>query len=153
MKKVLLMMIMIIFMLSCRSKNNYNEYTGYWEIKKSSGIEILEIKKTGKDYTYKVYEVKKAVTALMRDWEETKEGVKITEKGSGTLTPKKGVLLPDYDKELSVIDEMMRFCIKDGKLYYLDGYDAGKNSSELKTAGYVKLDEERAGKFEKIINN
>ena len=150
MKKILLGIVLMICILSCKFKANYDEYIGFWETKKTSGIEVLEIRKEGKSYNYKIYSIKKPMAALMKDWKEA-ENVKITEKGSGTLTPKNGALFPDYDKELSGVDEMMRFCLKDGKLYDVDGYSMKKNSDVLKGVRYVKLDEEAAERIKTII--
>ena len=150
MKKFLLGIVLMIFILSCKFKANYDEYTGFWETKKTSGIEVLEIRKEGKSYIYKIYSIKKPMAALMKDWKEA-ENIKVTEKRSGTLTPKNGVLFPDYDKELSAVDEMMRFCLKDDKLYDVDGYSMKKNSDVLKGVRYVKLGEEATERIKTII--
>ena len=148
MKKILLGIVLIIFILSCKFKANYDEYIGFWETKKTSGIEVLEIRKEGKSYIYKIYSIKKPMASLMKDWKEA-ENVKITEKGSGTLIPKNGVLFPDYDRELSGVDEMMRFCLKDGKLYDVDGYNMKKSSGIFKGVSYMKLDGDAVSKIEK----
>jgi len=148
MKKFLLGIMLMIFVLGCKPGENYDEYLGFWETKKTSGIEVLEIRKEGKSYIYKIYSIKKSMSALTEDWKESENGVKITEKGSGTLTPKNGALFPDYDKELSVIDEMMRFYLKDGKLYDVDGYNVKKISSVFKGVSYIKLNEDAVIKIE-----
>lgn len=148
MKKFLLGIMLMIFILGCNPGKNYDEYLGFWETKKTSGIEVLEIRKEGKSYIYKIYSIKKSMPALTEDWKESKNGVKITEKGSGTLTPKNGALFPDYDKELSAVDEMMRFYLKDGKLYNVDGYNVKKISSVFKGVHYIKLDEDAVTKIE-----
>ena len=54
MKKFLLGIILMVFILGCKYGKNYDKYIGYRETKKSSGIEVLEIRKEGKDYIYKI---------------------------------------------------------------------------------------------------
>ena len=54
MKKILLGIILMVFILGCKSGGDYDEYVGFWETKKTSGIEVLEIRKEGKDYIYKI---------------------------------------------------------------------------------------------------
>lgn len=44
----------MIFVLVCKYSENYGEYIGDWEVKKSSGIVVLEIRKEGKSYIYKI---------------------------------------------------------------------------------------------------
>ena len=99
MKRILLIIMTMIFIQSCRFKDNYDKYAGYWEIRKVSEIEVLEIRKDGKDYTYKIYSVNKSASASEKDWKEAGDVVKISEKESGKLIKKYGGLYTEKDLE------------------------------------------------------
>ena len=121
MKKFLLGIVLVIFILGCKSGKNYDEYIGYWEVKKSSGIEVLEIRKEDKDYIYKIYSIKKSMAALTKDWKEAGDGVKITEKESGKLVRKYGGLYTekDLEKAKSEIEEFNKLNAEEQKEFLL----------------------------------
>lgn len=104
MKRILLVIIVMVFVLSCKTKGNYDEYVGYWETTKFSGIEVLEISRDGENYTYKIYNIKKSMAALEKDWKEAEDGIKITEKESSKLIKKYGGLYTEKDLEKAKVE-------------------------------------------------
>lgn len=151
MKKFLFMLMLLIFIPSSKFRNNYDKYTEYWEIKKSGEIEILAIKNNRGNLNYKSYSIEKPAVNLAKGWENAENTMEIIENSNGTLTFKKGVLFPNYDKELTVVDEMMRYCLKDRKLYYLDEYNIKKRRVEPGIEGYVRLNKDKINKIEKNL--
>ena len=145
MKKILLGIVLIIFILSCKFKANYDEYIGFWETKKTSGIEVLEIRKEGKDYIYKIYNIKKSMVALTKDWKEAEDGVKITEKENGKLVRKYGGLYTekDLEKARSEVEEFNKLSAEEQKefLIFLGIPNMKANEENLAKGYYVMFDQ------------
>ena len=141
MKKILLGIILMVFILGCKSGGDYDEYVGYWETKKSSGIEVLEIRKEGKDYIYKIYNIKKSMVALTKDWKEAEDGVKITEKENGKLVRKYGGLYTekDLEKAKSEVEEFNKLNAEEQKefLLFLGTPNMKANEENLAKGYYV----------------
>ncbi|WP_435307863.1 hypothetical protein [Sebaldella termitidis] len=145
MKKILLGIILMVSILGCKSGGNYDDYVGYWETKKSSGIEVLEIRKEGKDYIYKIYSIKKSIAALTKDWKEAEDGVKITEKESGKLIRKYGGLYTekDLEKAKSEVEEFNKLSAEEQKefLIFLGTPNMKVNEENLAKGYYVMFDQ------------
>ena len=145
MKKILLGIVLMIFVLGCKSGENYDEYVGFWETKKTSGIEVLEIRKKGKDYIYKIYSIKKSMAALTKDWKEAGDGVKITEKESGKLIRKYGGLYTekDLEKAKSEIEEFNKLNAEEQKefLLFLGTPNIKVNEENIAKGYYVMFDQ------------
>ena len=101
----------------------------------------MEIRKEGKDYIYKIYNIKKSMVALTKDWKEAGDGVKITEKKSGKLVRKYGGLYTekDLEKAKSEVEEFNKLSAEEQKefLIFLGIPNMKANEENLAKGYYV----------------
>lgn len=140
MKRILLVIIVMVFALSCKTKGNYDEYVGYWETTKFSEIEVLEISKDRENYNYKIYNIKKSMSALTKNWKEAEYGIEITEKESGKLIKKYGGLYTekDLEKAKTAVEEFNKLSLGEQKefLAFLGSPNMKMNEENLAIGYY-----------------